>query len=129
MASPRHDPIVEFAGSGDDQVYGLDNDDRLHGENGRDQLWGRQGDDRLFGGNGKDALYGGDDDDLLRGENGICSVRAALLCEASEAAAPCSRGAAPGAAAGPRIGSASGAAAAASKEPAGVHGCDGLLAV
>ena len=70
MASPKHDPIVEFAGNGDDQVYGLDNDDRLHGENGRDQLWGRQGDDRLFGGNGKDALYGGDDDDLLRGENG-----------------------------------------------------------
>ena len=65
--------------SGDDQVYGGDGHDTIHGlggsddlfgDDGRDKLFGGDGNDWLEGGRGKDELNGGDDNDFLWGQDG-----------------------------------------------------------
>lgn len=54
----------------DNQVLGLDGDDRLIGGRGDDKLVGNGGDDRLFGERGDDLIFGGAGDDRLVGNRG-----------------------------------------------------------
>ncbi len=54
------------AGSGDDEVFGLPNPDRIEGDSG---------DDRLFGGSGADVIVGGPGDDLCVGGPGFDRFR------------------------------------------------------
>ncbi len=53
-----------------DEIYGLDNNDRLVGLVGDDLLDGGRGDDRIFGNSGLDTIIGGEGDDILTGQHG-----------------------------------------------------------
>ena len=55
------------AGSGKDQLMGLDGDDSLEGRKGDDRLFGGRGDDRVVWneGDGSDLIEGGDDYDTI----------------------------------------------------------------
>jgi Ca2+-binding RTX toxin-like protein len=53
-----------------DQLWGDNGVNVLHGMDGVDTLKGYGGNDQLYGGDGSDTLYGMDDQDTLRGENG-----------------------------------------------------------
>jgi len=57
-------------GHGDDVLRGGDGNDRLRGRDGDDQLDGGAGRDHLRGGSGNDMLSGGDGRDILRGGQG-----------------------------------------------------------
>ncbi len=51
--------------SKNDQVWGGDGDDTLHGDGGNDVLHGEAGDDALYGGTGNDQLFGGTGNDTF----------------------------------------------------------------
>ena len=59
-----------FAGSGDDDLSGLNGSDELRGNAGNDLLNGMAGDDLLYGGSGDDVIVGGAGRDLFYGEGG-----------------------------------------------------------
>jgi len=56
--------------SGDDEIYGTEDDDNLHGGAGNDTLYGLSGDDYLFGGSGNDTFYGSLGNDVIDGGAG-----------------------------------------------------------
>jgi len=58
-------PLVVFAGAGNDSVKGGGNDDILMGGDGADLLQGQDGRDLLIGGDGADRIIGMADDDIL----------------------------------------------------------------
>jgi Ca2+-binding RTX toxin-like protein len=60
-------PMIVYAGSGDDSVWGGSGNDVLYGNSGDDYLDGGDGADVLIGGPGRDELYGGEGSDLLVG--------------------------------------------------------------
>ncbi len=55
---------------GDDRIEAGSGDDIVWGDDDNDYLYGEDGDDILRGGRQGDRLYGGDDDDLIYGERG-----------------------------------------------------------
>jgi Ca2+-binding RTX toxin-like protein len=57
-------------GSGDDLVYGDENNNVIIGGTGNDEIYGRDGDDVIFGGTGDDFIVGGVGDDNLAGGAG-----------------------------------------------------------
>ena len=57
-------------GSGDDLVYGDENNNVIIGGTGNDEIYGRNGDDVIFGGAGDDWIVGGVGDDNLVGGAG-----------------------------------------------------------
>ena len=60
-----------YGTSGDDILYGLDNqDDLIYGYAGNDALIGNSGNDLLYGGDGADTLIGGTGNDTLYGDAG-----------------------------------------------------------
>lgn len=59
-----------YAGNGDDVILGGNGNDRLRGRDGNDVLDGGAGRDRLSGGNGDDLMNGGEGADILRGARG-----------------------------------------------------------
>ena len=61
---------ILLSGSGDDDLRGGPDDDRLFGSNGDDELHGDYGNDLLSGGNGDDDLRGWYGDDFITGGNG-----------------------------------------------------------
>lgn len=61
---------IHQAGDGGDFVFGLSDDDRIHGGAGSDTLQGGGGHDRLEGGAESDLLIGGEGDDWLTGGAG-----------------------------------------------------------
>lgn len=56
--------------SGDDVLYGTEDDDNLHGGAGNDTIHGLSGDDHLFGGSGNDTFYGSLGNDVIDGGSG-----------------------------------------------------------
>lgn len=71
---PRNDTDNLVGGTGDDTIYGLDDDDTLAGGDGNDVLFGGidedllrgdAGDDTFTGGIGRDTLFGGADRDTF----------------------------------------------------------------
>lgn len=63
-------PAATPGSNGDDEMYGTDGDDNLHGGAGNDTLYGMGGDDHLFGGSGNDIFYGSLGNDVLDGGAG-----------------------------------------------------------
>ena len=59
-----------ISGSGNDQLFGGEDNDKLYGGSGADTLYGQEGNDNLSGGNHGDALYGDLGDDTLSGGSG-----------------------------------------------------------
>lgn len=57
-------------GTGNDQLFGMANNDVVEGGSGHDKLWGNSGNDALDGGTGNDQLRGGKGDDLILGKDG-----------------------------------------------------------
>ena len=57
-------------GSGDDLVYGDENNNVIIGGTGNDEIYGGDGDDVIFGGAGDDQIVGGAGDDNLVGGTG-----------------------------------------------------------
>ena len=57
-------------GSGNDLVYGDENNNVIIGGTGNDEIYGRDGDDVIFGGAGDDWIVGGIGDDNLAGGAG-----------------------------------------------------------
>jgi D-alanyl-D-alanine carboxypeptidase len=57
-------------GSGNDRLLGGSGNDKLKGRNGNDKLFGEKGSDKLDGGKGADMLSGGIGNDELWGDNG-----------------------------------------------------------
>jgi Ca2+-binding RTX toxin-like protein len=57
--------------SGDDVLYGSNDNDTIDALGGNDVVYGGPGHDRLFGNLGNDTLDGGDGDDLLAGQWGV----------------------------------------------------------
>ena len=57
-------------GSGQDRLWGRNDNDRLNGGNSNDRLYGEQGNDTLNGGRNNDVLNGGAGDDYVIGGNG-----------------------------------------------------------
>lgn len=64
-----NDMDVVDGGTGDDTIYGGDDDDSLHGGTGVDYIYGEIDEDTISGGRHGDYLYGGDGDDLIFGYN------------------------------------------------------------
>ena len=69
-----------WAGSGDDQLFGMGGFDNLDGAAGDDQIFGGAGDDYLYGGEGSDTIhadsgndtaYGGAGNDYFIGTGGV----------------------------------------------------------
>ncbi|MFB3886819.1 MAG: hypothetical protein ACE144_16445 [Thermodesulfobacteriota bacterium] len=60
-----HDDV--WARGGDDRIYGGAGNDDLYGDEGNDALMGADGNDKLYGGNGNDALFGESGNDTLDG--------------------------------------------------------------
>ncbi len=58
------------SGAGDDEVHGAGGDDGVFGGGGNDRLFGEAGDDTLFGDGGNDMLNGGAGADELHGGSG-----------------------------------------------------------
>lgn len=65
--SGGHGNDVLRGGDGNDRLRGRDGDDQLEGGAGRDHLIGGSGNDMLSGGDGRDNLRGGQGDDALDG--------------------------------------------------------------
>lgn len=63
QGSAEADRMVGYAG--DDRLYGNDGDDILTGGSGDDRLEGGAGNDELYDSDGNNELFGGDGDDLL----------------------------------------------------------------
>lgn len=66
---PDNDRDVVDGGTGDDTIFGGDDDDSLHGGTGFDIIDGGIDEDTLSGGREQDSLYGGQGNDLLFGFN------------------------------------------------------------
>ena len=61
---------VITGGKGDDEIYGGDGNDSLFGDAGEDYISGGLGDDLLVGDLGDDTIAGGEGDDVLHGGSG-----------------------------------------------------------
>ncbi len=59
-----------WAGSGDDQLFGMGGFDNLDGAAGNDQIFGGAGDDYLYGGEGSDTIHADGGNDTAYGGNG-----------------------------------------------------------
>jgi Ca2+-binding RTX toxin-like protein len=66
---PDNDRDVVDGGTGDDTIFGGDDDDSLHGGTGFDIIDGGIDEDTISGGREQDSLYGGEGDDLIFGFN------------------------------------------------------------
>jgi Ca2+-binding RTX toxin-like protein len=67
----QQDSVTRFwAGPGNDEVHGADDDDAVYGGEGNDVLYGEGGDDTLIGDSGTDHLFGGEGNDHLDGGAG-----------------------------------------------------------
>lgn len=64
-----NDRDVVDGGTGDDTIYGGDDDDSLHGGTGVDFIYGGIDEDTISGGRHGDSMYGEEGDDLIFGYN------------------------------------------------------------
>lgn len=64
-----NDRDVVDGGTGDDTIYGGDDDDSLHGGTGYDEIYGGIDEDTISGGRQSDSMYGEEGDDLIFGYN------------------------------------------------------------
>jgi len=65
----EEDNDLVLTGSGNDSIFGGSGNDTLAGYAGSDSIDGSAGKDRLYGGYGVDTLVGGDGNDLLNGQD------------------------------------------------------------
>ncbi|WP_458790512.1 Hint domain-containing protein [Yoonia sp. MH D7] len=66
----RDDNDTLFGGTGNDYLDGGIDDDELYGDEGDDTILGGQGNDLIFGGDGDDLIYGGIGNDTINGGEG-----------------------------------------------------------
>ena len=57
--------VNSLNGSGDDLIFGLNNNDTIFAGSGNDTVMGQVGDDRMHGGTGNDVLTGGNNNDTF----------------------------------------------------------------
>ncbi|MNZ83635.1 Leukotoxin [compost metagenome] len=70
--------------TGDDVIYGRNNNDFIYAGSGNDTAFGQGGDDEIHGGTGVDILYGGNDDDAFvfaSGDTGITLATADTIAD------------------------------------------------
>ncbi|KPJ68944.1 MAG: hypothetical protein AMS14_11900, partial [Planctomycetes bacterium DG_20] len=68
------DPPVSPDVSGDDHMWGNDNDDIMYGQGGEDEMHGGAGDDYMEGNAASDLMYGeGNEDDMIGGSGPMTS--------------------------------------------------------
>ncbi|MEO1681229.1 MAG: G8 domain-containing protein [Pseudomonadota bacterium] len=70
-----NDDDVILGKQGDDRVIGADGDDEARGGEGEDSVWGKAGADLAFGGVGRDEVVGGHGEDTLSGGKGGDKLR------------------------------------------------------